>query len=562
MAIIEIAKIQVRRGLENVDGRPQLDPGEFGWAQDTEHLWIGKSIAEGAGSDDPTRLLTDKDLSNIFELINYGADSQAHSADASYRYRPELIYGTTTGTFASTTTTIGRKLDNWISLSDFVGPGEYFESGDDITQVMRRAVKSIYQNDPGLGVARELLIPAGTFVIAGTIDLPPNAKITGVAKDITTIICTDTTNPLFRTVDALGNSYEDGMDTADNISQNVSVKNMTLAYSASNVNESPLISLDNTKEALVQEIKFTTINGNITTSTFVTTGTGIVIRGDGSDPSTAVSLGTKIEKCFFEKIGTGVKVLDYVARPYISNSDFENLTLGVLIDKSLPTNPLPQNALITGNTFRFIYGNAVLVEEATASGFTDSNTVCNGNSYYYVANFGSSPDDLINVATDAVLNFKAKGCASINDYFHRESIYAADPTTFFDYYNPLVKGYGKLTRSSPKSVDGNQINLPFLKLPLTGGDQSGFIDYQLNSPGMSRAGRLTVNISYDGEISISDQYTFSESVQDQSTKFLFNVSDTNALTGNFVVIQLWNDQFLPYKLSYTLDFNLNENVNV
>ena len=43
MAVIEIAKIQVRRGQENLTGIPQLAPGEFGWAEDTENL----SILEG-----------------------------------------------------------------------------------------------------------------------------------------------------------------------------------------------------------------------------------------------------------------------------------------------------------------------------------------------------------------------------------------------------------------------------------------------------------------------------------------------------------------------------------
>ena len=44
MAIIEVAKIQVRRGQELQTGIPRLDPGEFGWAEDTEHLYIGKRI--------------------------------------------------------------------------------------------------------------------------------------------------------------------------------------------------------------------------------------------------------------------------------------------------------------------------------------------------------------------------------------------------------------------------------------------------------------------------------------------------------------------------------------
>ncbi len=565
MAIIEIAKIQVRRGLENVDlgGQPpqNLDPGEFGWAQDTEHLWIGKSIAEGAGSDAPTRLLTDKDLQNIFELINYGDDSQAHDSNASYRYRPDVPYGTTTGTFASTTTTIGRKLDNWISLTDFVGPGEYFEIGDDITQVLRQAIKSIYQNDPTLDIVRELSIPAGTFVVAGTVDIPPNANITGAGKDLTTIICTDTTNPLFRTVDALGNYYEQGMDTADNISQNVSIKNMTLAYAEGNINESPLISLDNTKEAIIRDIKFTTINANITTSTFVTTGTGVLIRGEGSDPTTSVSLGSKVENCIFEKMGTGVKALDFVARPYISRSDFENLVQGIFIDKT-GTNPVPQNTLISGNTFKFIYSNAVKVSEP-GTGYPYSNTICDGNSYYYVGNRGSLADDIVDYEADSVLDFQAGGCASINDYFHRESLYSENPA-ILSYYNPLMTGYGKILNTNPKIKEGSVgSNDQIIRIPLTGGDQAGNIEYQLNTAGMSRSGKLCITITADGELSISDTYNYSETVLDDSIRLIFNPANTVLTTpNNFVAIQLSNATFSDYRLSYTLDLNLNPNPDV
>ena len=41
MAVVQISKIQVRRGEENQTGIPQLAGGEFGWAEDTENLYIG-----------------------------------------------------------------------------------------------------------------------------------------------------------------------------------------------------------------------------------------------------------------------------------------------------------------------------------------------------------------------------------------------------------------------------------------------------------------------------------------------------------------------------------------
>jgi hypothetical protein len=65
MAVVEIAKIQVRRGQESAGGMPQLSPGEFGWAEDTQNLYIGKSITEGAVDNNNTRILTELDIAGL-----------------------------------------------------------------------------------------------------------------------------------------------------------------------------------------------------------------------------------------------------------------------------------------------------------------------------------------------------------------------------------------------------------------------------------------------------------------------------------------------------------------
>ena len=112
MAIIEIAKIQVRRGQENQTGMPQLDSGEFGWAEDTEHLYIGKRIADGAVDDNNTRILTENDLVNIFSLI---APGSSVASTSTYKYRDTLP----TGYINSVITSIGNKLDDSANLTDW-----------------------------------------------------------------------------------------------------------------------------------------------------------------------------------------------------------------------------------------------------------------------------------------------------------------------------------------------------------------------------------------------------------------------------------------------------------
>ena len=49
MAVVQISKIQVRRGLSNQTGIPQLSGGEFAWAIDAQELYIGNgAVSEGA----------------------------------------------------------------------------------------------------------------------------------------------------------------------------------------------------------------------------------------------------------------------------------------------------------------------------------------------------------------------------------------------------------------------------------------------------------------------------------------------------------------------------------
>ena len=123
MAVIEIAKIKVRRGQENVTGLPTLDSGEFGWAVDTQRLYIGNgTLAEGAPEVGNTRLLTEEDF-NIFNQGTYLAQSKLTLARSAST-------GTTT-LYLSTLTSVDQQSNGvWRELS---GPG--IQSGTTITNI-------------------------------------------------------------------------------------------------------------------------------------------------------------------------------------------------------------------------------------------------------------------------------------------------------------------------------------------------------------------------------------------------------------------------------------------
>ena len=84
MAVVEISKIQVRRGQENQTGVPILDSGEFGWASDTEALYIGLRRVDGGSRDANVRILTENDLRNFFS--SSGSFSNLNT-QTTYTYR-------------------------------------------------------------------------------------------------------------------------------------------------------------------------------------------------------------------------------------------------------------------------------------------------------------------------------------------------------------------------------------------------------------------------------------------------------------------------------------------
>lgn len=276
MAVIEIAKIQIRRGQENQTGMPQLDSGEFGWAEDTEHLYIGKRIVDGAVDDENTRILTENDLSNFFSLISPGS---AVASTSTYRYRDNVPTNSIPGRVY---TSIGTKLDDIVSLTDF-GVVPSF-TATDITLELTAAASSLWANNIiGEDALRQLRLPAGAYFLADTIELPPNTSIVGEGQGLTTLILTNSDVPLFKTVDSQGKFYEDGMANDRSIQpRNIHLEGMTLKYNTATYTAQPLLALDNVNYATIKHVDF----GSMTDTTLFVM--SIASPATGSGPNTLV----------------------------------------------------------------------------------------------------------------------------------------------------------------------------------------------------------------------------------------------------------------------------------
>jgi len=251
MAVVQISRIQVRRGrAQQGTGVPQLASGEFGWAMDTQELFIGNgSVAEGAPQVGRTKILTEAD--DLLELAGQ------------YAYkRGEIQTGTSIG--APIERTLQSKLDDFVSLFDFLNAQERtgIEQGTvtDVTVPLQRAIDELYLNDDkGLSESKvTLYIPPGNYTISGQgIYVPPFATIIGAGID-KTVFNSSPDNPpghIFETIngDSSPGSYAPASTTTSvNMARNIKIKGMTLNHTS----YGGALYLRNCKDSIFEDIKF------------------------------------------------------------------------------------------------------------------------------------------------------------------------------------------------------------------------------------------------------------------------------------------------------------------
>jgi len=193
MAVVQISRIQVRRGKANDGtGLPQLASGEMAWAVDTQQLYIGNgAVSEGSPAVGNTRLLTENDLSSYGNLL----------ALLQYTYK---VNDTTIVTGPSANTPIQRtfqtRLDDLSTTANF---GALGNAVNDDTAALQRAINQLFLNPsqpsstysgsyptgtPDAVKTRVVLtIPPGLYSTSSTIFIPSYATLEGAGADKTII---------------------------------------------------------------------------------------------------------------------------------------------------------------------------------------------------------------------------------------------------------------------------------------------------------------------------------------------------------------------------------------
>ena len=158
MAVVQISKIQVRRGQKNSNsGVPQLSSAEFAWAVDSQELFIGNgSVLEGAPYVGNTKVLTEHD--NILELAS------------SYQFASD-----DTAISLSVSRSLQSKIDETVSVADFGAVGD---GSTDCVAAFETAFTELFRN-ANETYKKELLIPNGEYLFTSDLAVPSNVILKG-----------------------------------------------------------------------------------------------------------------------------------------------------------------------------------------------------------------------------------------------------------------------------------------------------------------------------------------------------------------------------------------------
>jgi hypothetical protein len=514
MAVVEIAKIQIRRGDARTDGMPQLDTGEFGWAirgtaptSTKPELYIGNKVTDGATANTNTRILTVLDLPNIFG---------SSITTSTYYYSGHRSITVYTGPSSTNVVrTVKAKLDDTVSLRDFITATDI--SNENYTATLQRAINTVYLNsDKASPTSRvTLAIPAGYFAISDTIYVPPFANIVGEGPGRTIIIQTVANKSVFQFVDGtstvgspvtLNSMLSLSQPRHINISDMTLVSGETVAVSSA----MPLIVADCALDSTIHNVEFIGREPDAYTgaveaySTSNASHIGLQIRG----LSGVTSRNLRVTNCLFEHFNTCIQSNYDVEDSIIDHNRFQNSYYGILLGIAAGNTTGSLRTRITRNTFYIIARQAV---KGTGTLDIYSGHILSQNVYNNVGNNSSYQaigDGDVGGATTPVVEFATSGNVSDHDYFSR-SIEINRANADVNFITPIA-GHTNIidNRVHVRELDNATSAGDLVRLSYNGVSNNVRIQYQVVASGLARWGELTLVCAQDQICGFNDIFNY------------------------------------------------------
>lgn len=523
MAVVQISRIQIRRGRKNSgSGIPQLAGGELGWAVDSQELYIGNgSVSEGSPAVGNTKVLTEND--NLFTLADQ------------YTYQDGTIQtgATVSGPIKRT---LQSRLDDIVSIKSFGGIGD----GTDQTATLQRAIDQLFINTASKGTTQSrvtLVLEAGTYNLSNSIKIPPHTTIKGAGRNKTIIVQTGN-YPIFTTVNSTSTPGVYGADntsTSLNQAQDITIEGMTLKHNLASFTGIELVSCKNS------------VFRNLHILGPWTSGTGIVAASIGvsmDNLSTVVGCFNNLfDDIKIEGFAYGVKSDDDAYENTFTNSVFQTLSIGVWFGENTVVGSQgqstgPQRNLFESSSFNDIDRNAIIFQ-------TGKYNTSSSNKFLNIGNNGGTSS----AVAYTIINSVQDGNKTCGDWFSRTNDLMLDTAFQTVPYISEVQGPIHSEYGFSKTITTTQLNAfqTIFRLP---GDYSRtyVIEYQYKSNQVNamRQGILEVIVNktndsvtytdtfdYNGDSGLADSMELKAQLFDMNSD---TVNDTLAIRMKNVIV--------------------------
>lgn len=543
MAVVQISRIQLRRGRANETPIPQLASGELAWAIDTQELWIGSgSVGEGAPAVDNIKVLTEADAGTLLDLMDYTYTGDTApiqtGADANF----------------PVVRTVQDKLDDHVSSADY----GIVSGSSNQAAAIQRAIDNLFLDNITNGVKSRvtLVFAPGEYTFNTTIYLPSYVSIQGAGKEKTIFTYTGT-GTAFEFVN--DTSTKTLRSTLSSTTYNNQPKFCTLAGFTLNATATSAVGfkMNAVRDSRIEDVK---IVGNYPTATssnavaMYAVSSVVTCQRNSlvNVTATAVKHGVYAEQDIFNN---HFDACEFLSSQYGVN--FGNFVMETLPeDRPSAYQYGPRKNLIENCYFDTIDNEGVIITNGTGN-------KTRGNTFVNVGNEGSGNDG--NVYSQ--IKFVSSGNSSIQDNFDRAvDIYYDVGGSLIDKslsynltadYLPEVAGKVNWSDLEPRTLSliytatptySNLFRIPFTA---TCGIEISYILENTNNTQMRR-GKLTVAVDANtSTLQIVDDYDFTGTAS-EDTRIKFDA----AITNGCVVIKYHNDNTLdttiaPSTLTYT-----------
>ncbi len=532
MAVVQISRIQVRRGQKNQgSGVPQLAGGELGWAVDSRELYIGNgSVAEGAPAVGNTKLITEHD--DLFTLADQ------------YTYLNGQTVQTGTSTTSPIKRTLQQRLDEIVSIRSFGAEGD----GTDQTVAIQRAIDQLYINSSTKGTEQSrvsLYFPAGIYQLTSTIYIPPYATIIGDGMDKTKFNVTSNVTA-FQTVNASstpGSYADDSSSTTINQAMHITMSGFTIATTSTSL---PAMILQSVKRSNFKEIKIT---GPWTTGTALTTTNAAIKMGSLSN--LVCTQRNKFDHVNISGFTTAIASDDDVYNNHFHCSYFESCGYGIQFGQNTVIGAQGQSTGPCKNKFSQCQFSDI-DREAIAI-IKGTQNFSSHNNFEGVGNVGGNEGN----AQYSVIDFSASGNSSVEDTFSRTADLSNNQTyiTQFPYVSE-IKGKVNATLGGFMSLEVQEQSSPtyFFRLP---GDYTRTYEveyfYTSTLVNAQRSGKMTFQLhNATNTLNFIDEYEYQgSSTYENALTFTAAMVNTNGQIGvDTIIVSMLNST-----TNYTGSFN-------